>query len=105
MCQATLLSSKGTSSVSYCPKCKNHYINHVSYLLCFTNFQYDLFYKEIKNKIGNEEFLTFPNDQKKIILTSPVEEILFTFTEVEWSNFTFVLDEAYYMREVYNIIL
>lgn len=104
MCQSTLLSAKGNSTISFCPKCQNHYICQSAYLLSFSQFQYDCFCQEVKKKIGNEEFLVFPNGESKMILTTPVQEILFTFTKEEWWNFTSALDEAYYMREVYRII-
>lgn len=104
MCQPTLLSTKGSSSISFCPKCQYHYICQQSFVLCFTRVQYDCFCREINGKKGDEKFVPFPNGESKMMLTTPVEEILFTFTEEEWSDFTLALDEAVYMREVYQII-
>jgi hypothetical protein len=60
--------------------------------------------EEISKKIGAEEFLGFPDGVFRVLLPTPVQEILFTFSEDEWRDFTSTLQEAYYMREVYQLI-
>jgi len=104
MCQSVILSSKGNTTISYCSKCRNHYIWQNSFLLTFNPTQYTSFLHEIKGKMGVEEFYSFPDGLPRTILTTPVYEIVFTFTEEEWQDFTSTLHEAYYMREVYQLI-
>lgn len=104
MCQSITLGSRGNTTISYCSKCRNHYIWQGAFILTFNSFQYDCFLEEINRKIGSEEFLGFPDGISRILLPTPVQEILFTFSEDEWRDFTTTLQEAYYMREVYQII-
>ncbi|WP_225551493.1 hypothetical protein [Sphingobacterium bovistauri] len=59
--------------------------------------------KEIRKKIGNEDFLAFPDEEERMFLPTPAPEILFTFTKNEWCDFTTALEEANYMREVYQL--
>lgn len=73
-------------------------------MLTFTLLQYDCFLDEINNKIGVEEIFSFPDGIRRVVLPTPVQEIVFTFSEDEWYDFTSTLKEAYYMREVYRII-
>lgn len=104
MCQSVTLGSRGSTTISYCSKCKNHYIWQGAFILTFTSLQYDYFLEEISKKIGAEEFIGFPDGVFRVLLPTPVQEILFTFSEAEWRDFTSTLQEAYYMREVYQII-
>lgn len=104
MCQFVNLTTKGNTSISYCSKCNFHYVCQKAYVLTFSSFQYACFLDEIKNRVGNEEFLAFPDDEERMFLATPAPEILFTFTKEEWYNFTTALEEANYMREVYRII-
>lgn len=104
MCQSIKLSSKGNTTISYCSACKNHYIWQGAFVLTFTLLQYDCFLDEINNKIGVEEIFSFPDGIRRVVLPTPVQEIVFTFSEDEWYDFTSTLKEAYYMREVYRII-
>lgn len=103
MCQSVKLAIKGNTCISYCSKCKFHYVWQKSYVLTFTSFQYTYFLDEIRSKIGNEEFLAFPDDEERMFLPTPAAEILFTFTRDEWCDFTSALEEAAYMREVYQL--
>jgi len=104
MCQSIILSSKGNTTISYCSHCQSHYIWQNSFLLTFNAHQYSSFLAEISNKIGLEEFVTFPDGDSRLLLTTPVYEILFAFTEDEWVDFTGSLNEAYYMREIYQMM-
>lgn len=104
MCQSMILSSKGKTIVSYCSVCDNHYIWQGTFVLTFTPLQFDCFLEEINNKIGAEDMFRFPDGFNRIVLPTPVQEIVFAFSEDEWSDFTTSLQEAYYMREVYRIM-
>jgi len=75
-----------------------------SYVLTFSAVQFQFFLEEIRAKVGNEEFLSFPDDEERMFLPTPALEILFTFTKEEWYNFTSALEEANYMREVYQLL-
>ena len=104
MCQSITLTTKGNTCISYCNKCSYHYVWQKSYVLTFSSFQYACFLDEIRSKIGYEDFVSFPDDEDRMFLATPAPEILFTFTKEEWVNFTTALEEANYMREVYDII-
>lgn len=104
MCQSVILSSRGNTTVTYCSKCQHHYIWQNSFLLTFNSAQYESFLYEVKGKMGKEEFFSFPDGNTRTMLTTPVYEILFAFTRQEWYDFTDTLNEAYYMREVYQLI-
>lgn len=104
MCQSVTLTTKGNTCISYCSKCKFHYVWQKSYVLTFSAFQYNCFLDEIRARIGNEEFLAFPDDEDRMFLATPAPEILFTFTKEEWQNFISALEEANYMRQVYQLI-
>lgn len=104
MCQSITLSSKGNTTISYCGKCQTHYIWQNSYVLSFTPFQYNSFVQDIKKRVGEEEFLIFPDGEERMLLATPLPEMFFTFSNDDWQNFIASLDEAYYMREVYKII-
>lgn len=104
MCQSVILSTKGNTTVSYCIACKSHYIWQNSFLLTFNANQYESFLHEVKEKIGVEEFYAFPDGNIRTMLTTPVYEIVFIFTEDEWQDFTDTLSEAHYMRQVYQLI-
>lgn len=104
MCQSINLAIKGNTCISYCSKCHFHYVWQKSYVLTFSTHQFGFFMNEIRDKIGNEEFLAFPDDVERMFLPTPAPEILFTFTKEEWQNFTSALEEAAYMREVYQLI-
>jgi len=75
-----------------------------SYVLTFSAVQFQFFLEEIRAKVGHEEFLSFPDDEERMFLPTPAPEILFTFTKEEWYNFTAALEEANYMREVYQLL-
>lgn len=104
MCQSVNLTTKGNTAISYCSKCNFHYVWQKSYVLTFSAVQFQFFLEEIRAKVGNEEFLLFPDDEERMFLPTPAPEILFTFTKEEWYNFTSALEEANYMREVYQLL-
>jgi hypothetical protein len=73
-------------------------------MLTFNPEQYESFMGEVQRKLGIEEFYSFPDGNTRIMVNTPVHEILFTFTEDEWQDFTNSLNEALYMREVYQLM-
>lgn len=104
MCQSTILNTKGNTIISYCPKCQNHYVWQSSFLLSFSLFQFQCFASDIENCKVEKEYVRFPDGTWRTFLETPLQEILLTFTEDEWRDFRNAVQEAYYMREVYDII-
>ncbi|TDS14631.1 hypothetical protein [Sphingobacterium paludis] len=104
MCQSIILSTNGTTSVSYCQHCGNCYIWHQTFLLTFDTEQYGCFWNVIKEKMGVEEFFRFPDGIARIVLNTPVREIVFTFTHEEWIDFTKSMNEGFYMRQIHEMI-
>lgn len=104
MCQSTVLNVKGTTIVSYCSSCKAHYVWQNSFMLTFSLFQFECFSSEIEGKKLDREFVRFPDGTLRTFLDTPMQEVLLTFTEDEWDNFCQAIQEAYYLREVYEII-
>ncbi|MBE8714037.1 hypothetical protein [Sphingobacterium hungaricum] len=104
MCQSIILSSNGNTVITYCKKCRNHYIWQNSFLLSFNTPQFQEFVDGIRAKIGKEEYFLFPDGESRVLLNTPVFEITFTFSFDEWRDFTNTLEEARYMREVHELI-
>ena len=104
MCQSTVLNTKGNTIVSYCPKCQNCFICQNSFLLTFSSFQFEWFASEIAYRKLDNEFVRFPDGNIRTYLETPMKEVLLTFTEYEWMDFKQAIQEAYYMREVFEII-
>ncbi|MCI0920658.1 hypothetical protein [Sphingobacterium rhinopitheci] len=104
MCQSTILNTKGNTIISYCPRCQNHYVWQRSFLLTFTLQQFECFASEIHVKQYDREFVRFPDGTFRTYLETPMREVLLTFTELEWFDFSKAIQESYYMREIYEII-
>lgn len=104
MCQSTILSHRGRTTVSYCAKCLNHYIWQSSFILTFTPYQFDCFLQEIKGRRGKETFINFPDGEERLVLTTPLDEMLLTFSNEEWTDFNCSLDDAFYLRQIQEML-
>ena len=104
MCKATVLSAKGATTITYCKQCCTHYIWQHSYLLTFNGAQYKRFVSRVADRIGREEYYVFPDGEWRTLLQTPMDELVFTFTQEEWKDFHQSLEEAVYMREVYQML-
>jgi len=67
-------------------------------------FQYECFASEVEAKKLDREYLRFPDGVLRTYLETPVQEVLLTFTEEEWIDFSTVVQESIYMREVHEIL-
>lgn len=104
MCQSTILNTKGNTIISYCPTCQNCFIWQNSFLLTFSSLQFSCFASEIACEKLDKEFFRFPDGNSRTYLETPMKEVLLTFTAYEWMDFKEAIQEAYYMREVFEII-
>lgn len=104
MCHSILLSTNGSTTISFCNRCSHYYIWQRAFLLTFGGDQFDLFIEDLNAHIGNEEYFMFPDGIFRFMLHSPIKEIAFSFTPEEWRDFYATLQEATYMREVYQLI-
>lgn len=104
MCKATVLSANGATTITYCKQCRTHYIWQNSYLLTFNGAQYQRFMARVEERIGREEYFVFPDGEWRTLMQTPLEELIFTFTQEEWENFYNSLQEAAYMHEVYQLL-
>lgn len=104
MCKAIVLSSKGATTVTYCTQCSTHYIWQHSYLLTFTTAEYKHFCMDVTDKIGKESYYIFPDAIWRMVLRTPLPELLFTFTDEEWSDFHEALNEASFMQEIHQLL-
>ncbi|QBQ42742.1 hypothetical protein [Sphingobacterium psychroaquaticum] len=104
MCKAIILSTNGATTVSYCKTCRTHYVWQNTYLLTFSLEQYNRFKSRVNDRVGKEDYYVFPDGEWRTVLKTPMDELLFTFTQLEWQDFCRTLQEASYMQEVYQLL-
>jgi hypothetical protein len=104
MCETRTLSKKGSAMICRCSDCRNIYIWHQNLILNFTEEQFRRFKAFSVEMDFDERSLPFPDGQERAVLRTPQQDISFTFTQPEWTNFKAAMDEAAYMLEVYNLI-
>ncbi|WP_110587374.1 DUF6686 family protein [Mucilaginibacter sp. Mucisp86] len=104
MCDAKILSQKGTSVVSRCSECQCLFIWHHNLILSFTPDQFIQFKNfAIDLDFGDHSF-PFPDGQERVVMRTPVNDIQLTFTVDEWEDFHASMDEAIYMQEIYAMV-
>lgn len=104
MCDTRTLSSRNSVCVSHCTGCKSIYLWHNNVILNFTTEQFHSF----KNLISNYDFddgaAPFPDGAERIMVRMPEKGVSIAFMEEEWESLKEVLEEASYMREVYEML-
>lgn len=104
MCETKILSRKGSAMICRCADCRNIYIWHQNLILNFTENQFSRFKTFSAGMDFDERSLPFPDGQERAVLRTPHQDISFTFTQPEWTDFKAAMDEATYLLEVYSLI-
>jgi hypothetical protein len=104
MCINKILSQKGQTIISNCIGCKTFYIWHDNLMLSFSEEAFSSF-KEVLNSLSFEDrCLPFPGGEERIILHTPHDDISFAFAEEEFELCKAAIDEAIFMKEVYELM-
>ncbi len=104
MCQTVILCQKGPTLISQCIECRIINIWHNNVLLYFSPDDLNTF-KNFTASLEPEECLfPFPDGQDRLILRTPNKDINFCFTDAEWLQFQIALEEAEYMRSIYEML-
>ena len=80
---------------------------HLSYHNLMINFslpEFTSFRRMVRSVLTDECLVPFPDGSERIILRTPFEGMCFTFLPHEAAELTTLLDEAFYMREIHNLI-
>lgn len=104
MCQTRILSTKDQTVISNCIGCKMFYIWHNNLLLNFTEEAFASFKEVVFNMPFNNNCLPFPDQEERIVLHTPNDDISFAFEYDEFETFKSAIDEAIYMNEVYTLM-
>lgn len=104
MCETRVLSQKGSAVISHCPECDMLNIWHQNLMLAFTADQFNSFRKFTSELDFAERSYPFPDGTERVILCTPNRDINFVFSTDEWDNFHAAMEEAAYMRDIYQMI-
>lgn len=104
MCKTLVLSTGKHTAITHCPCCKVYYIWHNNLVLNFTQHDFNNFKHIIDHAAFDETSLPFPDKEERILLRTPNEDISFAFTYPELESFKELLNEAIYMKEVYELM-
>ncbi|MGM9478202.1 hypothetical protein ACS5PU_17380 [Pedobacter sp. GSP4] len=104
MCKSTVLAQNQNISIAQCKNCGVLNIWRAGVLMNFSFDQFDAFYLATK-KLNFDDYLEHAPDGKEIvILSTPFPDISLVFTRKEWSEFFVTVEEALYMKRVYELV-
>ncbi|WP_316789153.1 DUF6686 family protein [Pedobacter frigoris] len=104
MCKTRVLSTKGATVISSCIGCQVFYIWHNNLVLNFTQEAFVTFKDVLENTPFHKNSLPFPDNEERIILHTPNDDISFAFSYEEFEEFKAAISEAIYMNDVYAIM-
>jgi len=104
MCQKTIIAQKSAITITQCVNCKVVNIWKTGLLMRFTFAQFDEF-AAIARLIEFDEYLaSAPDGREVVILSTPCNDMCLMFTREELTDFTSAMDEAVYMRSIYQLV-
>jgi hypothetical protein len=104
MCKITVLAQNKNITIAQCNNCKVLNIWRSGVLMNFSFDQFDAFYVATK-KLDFDDYLeTRPDGRQVVILSTPFPDISLVFTREEWCEFFTKIDEALYMKHIYEIM-
>lgn len=104
MCKTTVLAQNENITIAQCNNCKVLNIWRSGVLMNFSFDQFDAFYVATK-KLDFDDYLeSRPDGRQVVILSTPFPDISLVFTREEWYEFITKIDEALYMKRVYEIV-
>jgi len=104
MCKTTVLSQNENITIAQCNNCKVLNIWRCGVLMNFSFDQFDLFYASTKKLQFDDYAENTPDGKEVVILSTPFPDISLVFTRVEWFEFFLKIEEALYMKQVYEIV-
>lgn len=104
MCKTTVLAQNENITIAQCNNCKVLNIWRSGVLMNFSFEQFDSFYLATK-KLDFDQYLeNHPAGEEVVILSTPFPDISLVFTRLEWREFFIKIDEALFMKKVYDVI-
>ncbi|HMI04345.1 MAG TPA: DUF6686 family protein [Pedobacter sp.] len=104
MCKTRLLSTKDQTVITSCVGCKMFYIWHNNLLLNFSCEAFMSFRNVVNNMPFHNNCLPFPDQEERVVLHTPNDDISFAFEYEEFEVFKAAIDEAIYMSEIYALM-
>lgn len=104
MCKTTVLAQNANITIAQCNNCKVLNIWRSGVLMNFSFEQFDAFYIATK-KLDFDDYLeNRPDGKQVVILSTPFPDISLVFTREEWYEFFTKIDEALYMKRIYELM-
>ncbi|WP_316807823.1 hypothetical protein [Pedobacter agri] len=104
MCKTTVLAQNQNVTIAQCNNCKVLNIWRAGVLMNFSFQQFDAFYLATKKLEFDDYLENRPDGKEVVILSTPFPDISLVFTRNEWSDFFKTIDEALYMKRVYELV-
>ena len=104
MCETIILSKIGATTISQCMDCKILTLWTRTLLLNFSPEQFVSFKNFTANLEVDQSLFPFPDGEDRLVLRTPHSDICMTFSLDDWDNFQQAMEEANYMREIYNLM-
>ncbi len=104
MCKTTVLAQNENITIAQCKNCSVINIWRAGVLMNFSFDQFDAFYVATK-KLAFDDFLErAPDGREVVILSTPFPDISLVFTRSEWHEFFVKIEEALYMKRIYELV-
>lgn len=104
MCQIRVLSSRNQAVISHCVHCGMMLIWHHNILLNFSPDDFHSFRKMFSRLDFEECCVGFGDGKERAVIRTPNADICFSFSQDEWDDMRAAMDEAVYMRNVYDLM-
>jgi len=104
MCKTTVLAQNQNITIAQCNNCKVLNIWRSGVLMNFSFEQFDAFYLATKKLQFDDYLENRPDGKEVVILSTPFPDISLVFTRDEWADFFIIIDEALYMKRVYELV-
>ncbi len=99
-----VLSSYDSGFVGVCEDCDVIHLSYNNLMINFSLSEFTSFRRMVKSILTDECLVPFPDGSERVILRTPFEGVCFTFLPDEALELTNLVDEAFYMREIYDLI-
>lgn len=104
MCKTLLLSQKENIIIAQCCNCSVMNIWRDGVVMNFSFQQFDAFYLSTR-KLNFDDYLEIrPDGQEVVVLSTPFPDISLVFTRQDWQLFVEVMEEATFMKRVYELL-
>lgn len=104
MCNTNILAQSQNIIISQCKNCKVLNIWRTGVLMNFSFEQFDAFHAATKKLHFDDYAERHPNGDEVVILSTPFPDMSLVFTRDEWQEFFVKIDEALYMKRVYELV-